>query len=508
MTTSVWQEVRREILPFPGRLEGTVTLTGLVLLTTALCMAFRVPEAALSCYMLFFAFRDNRGDAIFTALKLVLAATVAILIALPIMNAVIDAPMARLVAIAGFTFAGMFLSQASKAGPLGGTAGFVFAFALTLADVIPVPELLSRAVEWMWVVIALPMGLMAAVMAVVGPSPRALAEAKIEARRAALSAPRSGRAKVLLDEGMEAVDGYLRFARLLGEARGAEAERLGREADDSYFRLALGEAGVAQRPSEALVQGPAGPDKVPFFKPDAFSNPRYTRFALKVLIAVLLTYGFYTAFGMFEIHTAMITCFYISLGTMGETTHKMGLRLVGALIGAVAGFAVVGVLMPVMSDVGHLLIVLAPVTFLAAWLGLGSEKISYAGWQIALCFFLVTLNSFSPQTDISAATSRVVGILIGSGAVWLVFSSLWPETAATEAATELEALQGALPHTAPPQTGREVARLRGPLVEATRLLEMARFEGRQKDETARAEALLGQVRSQYLDKIRKGGNAV
>ncbi|THD71581.1 hypothetical protein E7681_17405 [Thalassobius vesicularis] len=184
-------------------------------------MTLGVPEAPLSCYMLFFAFRDNAGGMVFTGIKLIVAATVAIGLAIPLLNALIDAPMGRVLAIAAFTLGGMFLSQVSKLGPLAGTMGFVFAFALTLVDVIPIPELLTRGMAWMWVVIALPMFVMAVVAALIAPCPVDLSQAQIQRLRSAANHPHSPKARALLDEGLENSAVYIRFASLMGQTRGA-----------------------------------------------------------------------------------------------------------------------------------------------------------------------------------------------------------------------------------------------------------------------------------------------
>ncbi|SED39759.1 FUSC family protein [Rhodobacter sp. 24-YEA-8] len=488
------QVLARELAPVPGRLRDALALTGLVGVLVFLSMSMRVPEAALSCYLLFFAWRDNAGDGIFTAVKLSLAATFAVIVANPILQAVVDEPMLRLAALAAFTFTGMFLSQASRLGSLAGTAGFVFAFMLTLYDIVPVPELLSRALEWIWVVLVLPMVLLGLWSALAGTRPLSLIEARITARQTALANPSGPEAQHLLNEGMAPMDAHLKFARLMGEARGVAAETLAQRADDSYFALALAEAGLEPRPGSGATQ----PGRQGFFMPDAFTNPGYLQFAVKVLIAVLLTYGFYTVFGMFEIHTAMITCFYVALGTSGATRHKIMLRVIGCLMGAVAGVLAMVLVMPHATDIGWLLALIAPVTFLAAWIALGSERSSYAGWQMALCFYLVTLHGFAQPGDISAATDRIIGILIGSGVMYLVFAVLWPDAASAEARNQLTALDRGLASARTPHSGRDIARLRAPLALARAHAQDAGYE---REAFPRAE--LDAAYARYLAFLRK-----
>lgn len=459
------------------RLQGALTITGQVMATVLVAMAIRMPEAALACYLLFFAARDNAGDSIFTALKLIVAASAGILLAVLLLNLLLDEPMLRLAALATFTFVGMFLSQASRLGPLAATAGFVFAFLLTLVDVVPVPELMAQAMRWMWVVVALPLGLMALWAALAGPRPAGLLGARIRARQAALVTPASPATRDLLDEGLTPSDDWLKFARILGETRGAQAYALAQADDDSYFRLALAEAGLGLARIAALPPtNPAPPVKEPLLRPDAFSDPRHLRFAAKVLIAVLVTYGFYTAFDLFSIHTAMITCFYVALGTRAETHHRIMLRMTGAVLGAVAGIAVMGLLMPRMTDIGHLLLVVGAVTFIAAWIALGGNGVAYAGWQMALCFYLVVLDGFGPPTEISAATARVVGVLVGSGVIWVVFTALWPESARRDALTAIDELDARLEAGHVPVNGRDIAQLREPLARARRLADIAVLE--------------------------------
>src|ERR1019366_3514167 len=109
-----------------------------------------------------------------------------------------------------------------------------------------------------------------------------------------------------------------------------------------------------------------------------------------------ICYTIYTGLDWFNIHTAMVTCYFVALSSVGETVHKLTLRIVGCLIGAGLGVFAIVVLMPVMTDIGQLALMVGAVAFVAAWIAAGSPRISYTGWQIA--FFLSTLPSFLPAS--------------------------------------------------------------------------------------------------------------
>jgi multidrug resistance protein MdtO len=61
-----------------------------------------------------------------------------------------------------------------------------------------------------------------------------------------------------------------------------------------------------------------------------------------------------------------------------------------------------------------------------------SPRISYFGVQMALAFYLVHLQSFRFETSLSIARDRVVGVLVGLFAMWLIFDQLWGRPAAVE----------------------------------------------------------------------------
>jgi multidrug resistance protein MdtO len=181
-------------------------------------------------------------------------------------------------------------------------------------------------------------------------------------------------------------------------------------------------------PSRAPV-APADTHKRPPVVPDAFTNPAYWQFALKTTIAVMIVYFIYTMLDWPGLRTSIVTCFFVALGSVGETVHKLVLRISGALIGGlIAGLCIVFVL-PHMTDIGQLSLLIAIVTAGAGWVATGSELLSYAGLQIAFAFFLGVLQDYAPANDLTVLRDRIIGILLGNVVMTLVFTMLWPESA-------------------------------------------------------------------------------
>jgi multidrug resistance protein MdtO len=164
---------------------------------------------------------------------------------------------------------------------------------------------------------------------------------------------------------------------------------------------------------------------------DATTNPSHWQFALKTTFAVMIVYSIYTLLDWPGLRTSIVTCFFVALGSLGETVHKLTLRIAGALIGGtLAGLCIVFVL-PHCTDIGQLCLIIAVVSAGAAWVATSSELLAYAGLQMAFAFFLGVLQGYGPATDLTVLRDRVAGILLGNVVITVVFSTLWPESAAS-----------------------------------------------------------------------------
>jgi multidrug resistance protein MdtO len=193
---------------------------------------------------------------------------------------------------------------------------------------------------------------------------------------------------------------------------------------------------AAQSGASAAATMPPPPPSRPFVA-DALSNPAHMQFALKVTFAAMLCYILYTAVSWPGIHTCVITCAVVALTTSGATIHKSALRIAGALTGGALALLATVFIVPHLESIGGLLLLMAPVMAVSAWISAGSERTAYFGWQLAFAFLLCILHDFQPSSDVTLVRDRLVGIVLGIVVMGLVFQYVWPEHATEKAATIL-----------------------------------------------------------------------
>ncbi|WP_413122101.1 FUSC family protein, partial [Burkholderia orbicola] len=177
---------------------------------------------------------------------------------------------------------------------------------------------------------------------------------------------------------------------------------------------------------EAPAAAPAPTPRGGFFLPDARTNPDHIRYALKTTATAIFCYLLYSQLDWSGIHTCVVTCYIVSLGSTAETVEKLTLRIFGCIIGALLGTAALVFVVPALSSVGHLMALVFAGAWLSAWIAFGSPRIAYAGFQVAFAFFLCVIQGAGPGFDLTIARDRTIGILLGNVVVYLVFTRIWP----------------------------------------------------------------------------------
>ncbi|MBV8399932.1 MAG: FUSC family protein, partial [Acetobacteraceae bacterium] len=355
---------------------------------------------------------------------------------------------------------------------------------------VPPEEALLYFILWLTLVVAIPVALVIAGNLLTGRDPALLLSAALVARLRAAARfceGQPGADRQLFELAREGTSGLLKLRHLAGllhKSRTttpvAEIERLlllllairrvGADGDrlipvahfcrETAQALEAGASALPEAPEIALTGAaqplghqitlalqairkppspvhPDGQEPRRLLVPDAFTNPEYIRFALKVTLAVMLAYFTMDMLDWPGIHTIIITCFFVALGTVGESLHKATLRLSGCIVGGTLGILTILVLMPLMTDLGQLLLLVAAATFVAAWIGFGSERIAYAGWQLGLAFYLSTFQGFGPTLDMETARDRIVGLLLGNITIFVIFTTIWPVSVAGAARANL-----------------------------------------------------------------------
>jgi multidrug resistance protein MdtO len=164
--------------------------------------------------------------------------------------------------------------------------------------------------------------------------------------------------------------------------------------------------------------------------PDAFTNPEYVQFAAKGMTACLISYLLFVGFDYPGIYTSVITCFVISLSTIGSSNQKGLLRFGGAAVGGLMGVLALVYAFPNVQGLGGFWLVFAAGTAVAAWINFGSPRIAYGGYQIGVAFYKATLQGFGPAVSATVVRDRLIGVALGLIVFGLLERVWWPVRAA------------------------------------------------------------------------------
>lgn len=175
------------------------------------------------------------------------------------------------------------------------------------------------------------------------------------------------------------------------------------------------------------------PTAAPLLARDAFTNSAHLQFGVKGCLAAMACYVFYTAFDWPGISTSAVTCVFTALTTIGASRQKQVLRIAGAMVGGfVFGNGAQVFILPYVDTIVGFTILYIIVTAISAWIMTASPRISYMGVQIALAFYFIHLGGFRFETSLVAGRDRVIGVLLGLFAMWLIFDQLWGSPAGVE----------------------------------------------------------------------------
>ena len=488
MLQDFWQFLRVELAPQEGRWAMTWRTAALCALVAMVFMTYGIPLAPIACYLVLFVIKPNTAESLLMSLgvMVLVAIVIPLLVGLAVIS--VDNVLARMLVLCLGSFVFMYLSVASKVGEIGSILALMVGFVMTLVGMAPFGEVLTRGILYAGLMAIAPMAMLLIFLALLGPSPAKLAQHHLLRRCQALAAvvrgeQDTGHLLAFLRQGNQALEKMLLFTSLFALLPRAHIEQLRQLTHSSYQAMAawvalpertdistamrerwsmrlnsiaealeqhspIAPSTTAQAPLAlpawlekidhrmqalpalpAMVQGTAAgvsAKKTGFFHDDVASNRSYAQFGVKVTFCALICYLTYTALQWQDIHTAMITCYVAALGTVGETVHKLVLRIAGCLVGALLGCAAIFFLMPHMNNIGQLMALVFTGCTLAAWVAQGSQRIAYAGVQIGLAFLLTVLQGFGPDVHISVALDRVYGILLGNVVVFLVFTQVWP----------------------------------------------------------------------------------
>jgi len=480
------------LAPEPFRLEFAVRLALICTLTILVAEIYQTPEPALTAYVGFFVVKPDRMTSIILSIVLLLLISIIIGLLFLIVMLIVDSIFWRVTSMCLLSFGLLFIGSASKLKPLAPIIALITAYSLSLLGSIQIGELATRGLLYAWLFIGIPAGVSIIVNLLLGASPKRLAEEAIAERLRAtasfLREPRNethyarfqrlkqagsveilawaGKAKAEKTSPAKSVSALHQAAvsitplmlmseafAFASEADGSRRRKLAAIYDEMAAIFSAGgyprdigadlhsfvEEGLVTEIAQLLYHftEPALPALPPskkakggFFQPDAFDNPEHVYFALKVTAAAMFCYLLYSLLDWQGVHTSLITCYIVALGSLAETVEKLALRIAGCLVGAAVGTAAIVYVMPSVTSIGTLLFVVFVGALVSAWVAGGSPRIAYAGFQIGFAFFLCVVQGSSPAFDLAIARDRVIGILLGNLAIYAVFRFLWPVTIA------------------------------------------------------------------------------
>ncbi len=533
----IWRLVRD---PAPGRMGYALRMAAGCTTTVLVGEIWQVPELAVPALVTMALWQKDRVTNALAGVAVNVVVLILLTIIYGLIRLTLDYPMGLVIVIALLSFMFFFLGSASKLKPVAYMLGLITVYGLIAIDEVPVGEVVTRALLYTDLFLAVPGAVMVVLGLLICPSPRRILTDSIAARLRMscrlLSNPDEHLREQATDMLRAGTTDMMKSAKMAGLEKiwsPHDLACLRQAASSSVAVLALADevsrSGVSQDDAACLIRSledmaaifadgdypaaierppvspasatacaladllpdfatpPADDAKAPsqekksgFLAEDAFSNPDHVRFAVKGTAAVMLSYLTFKVLDWPGIHTCIITCFIVALPTMGEMVSKLTLRISGALVGGTLGIAAIIFVMPHLNDITGFLVLVFVVSLIAAWVKTGDERIAYAGFQMGLAFYLTDLKGYGPTADMATARDRIVGIMLGNFITYAMFTSFWTASAYDRIGGGLRKLAECLNGQAKASTSQArsdaLARTQSALLESERTLEYAMSE--------------------------------
>jgi multidrug resistance protein MdtO len=506
--------LRRELTPTPGRGGATFRLTLSCIIATIPIFTHHIPHGMIVMIVMYLVTVEDTAGTLMATVLGGLGATFGIAAALLALEICVDLPWLRICFFAIFLIGGLFLKSTISIPGLGSAIGLPGALTLVIPDILPSdPEVLVDFLLWAWTCMTVgltvnicvqlllsrsdpltllkrelntrlravenllenlaenesvelsaasldhfaiagmsrPLALLKSA-ALIGPWVRerregiatiiTLVDRLVTAAAALAKLPAQSAALLPHDLLMHVADGCQRACRAFDELRlPVPRERLASTGEHKTSPVSLladmeqilNQIASAFSADEHDRLRSTPQQKFSLFVPDAFDNPGHLRFGIKGALAAMICYVLFVGFDYPGIYTSVITCFVVSLSTIGASNQKGLLRFSAAAVGGAMGLFALVYLFPHVDTIGGFWVVFGAGTAVAAWVNFGSPRISYLGYQIGLTFYKSVFQSgtFGPSVSATVLRDRLIGVFLGLIVYGIVEHYLWPVSAAT-----------------------------------------------------------------------------
>ncbi|CAE6791134.1 hypothetical protein R75465_04505 [Paraburkholderia aspalathi] len=167
-------DILKLLAPYPGRAAMATRIALICALTAFVTSAYGTPEAAISAYVVFFLNRPDRVLSVILSSALLVLVTLMIGLVTVVAMFALDDPMWRVACITGLSFGLLFVTSASKLRPVGAILAMIVGFALDELGSVPFGEVATRALLYVWLMVAIPVGISIGINLLIAPSPRKL----------------------------------------------------------------------------------------------------------------------------------------------------------------------------------------------------------------------------------------------------------------------------------------------------------------------------------------------